>query len=220
MNNPPPDPNAPPQRSVGRGWLVWILVLVAIGVAYTFTSGSLEKFETVDHGQFLETVSGGYLKAVTIKSDYWEGERRDPGPGEKYWPASSKISQDIKVIRCNEPYSPDSDAARNLYAAIAQYNAEADEYNKSKDVTSNKKPRREHIRRYNKTSMGKVWQFFLAVVPWIILLGAMYFFLFRHMRAPGGQSILSFGKSRARLNRKEHTQVTFDDVAGIKEAKE
>ena len=60
---------------------------------------------------------------------------------------------------------------------------------------------------------------FLPMLPWLIFLALLWFLLFRQMRVPGGSGgILSFGKSRAKLATKE-TGVTFDDVAGIEEAK-
>jgi len=66
-----------------------------------------------------------------------------------------------------------------------------------------------------------LWIILLGNLPWVLLLIALWFFLFRQMRAPGGPGgVLSFGKSRAKLASKEHTGVTFDDVAGIDEAKE
>ena len=58
----------------------------------------------------------------------------------------------------------------------------------------------------------------MALSPWIIFLGIMWFVM---RSAQGGGRLLSFGKSRARLISPEtHTRVTFDDVAGIDEAKE
>ena len=58
----------------------------------------------------------------------------------------------------------------------------------------------------------------VAFAPWIILLGITWFVM---RSAQGGGRLLSFGKSRARLVTPEaHTRVTFDDVAGIDEAKE
>jgi len=66
-----------------------------------------------------------------------------------------------------------------------------------------------------------IWQTLVWMVPWLFILLMIWFFVSRQMRSsagPGG--ILSFGRSRARLVRKEHVKVTFDDVAGIEEAKE
>ena len=54
--------------------------------------------------------------------------------------------------------------------------------------------------------------------PMILLIGVWIFFM-RQMQAGGGKA-LSFGKSRARLATNEKNRVTFDDVAGIEEAKE
>ncbi len=53
-----------------------------------------------------------------------------------------------------------------------------------------------------------------------ILLLSFYLLFVRQMRSAGGGGLLSFGKSRARLITKEHTKITFNDVAGIEEAKE
>ncbi|HHY89631.1 MAG TPA: ATP-dependent metallopeptidase FtsH/Yme1/Tma family protein [Chloroflexi bacterium] len=56
------------------------------------------------------------------------------------------------------------------------------------------------------------------ILPFIILLGA-FFFIFR--QAQGSNSAaMSFGKSRARMFSGDHPTVTFQDVAGVEEAKE
>jgi len=54
--------------------------------------------------------------------------------------------------------------------------------------------------------------------PMIVLIGVWIFFM-RQMQSGGGKA-LSFGKSRARLNSDQSERVTFEDVAGIDEAKE
>jgi cell division protease FtsH len=54
--------------------------------------------------------------------------------------------------------------------------------------------------------------------PMIVLIGVWIFFM-RQMQAGGGKA-LSFGKSRARLLSDQSERVTFEDVAGIDEAKE
>ncbi len=62
------------------------------------------------------------------------------------------------------------------------------------------------------------FQVFLSWVPMLLLIGVWIFFM-RQMQVGGGKA-LSFGKSRARLMTDSHEKVTFDDVAGIDEAKE
>ncbi len=54
--------------------------------------------------------------------------------------------------------------------------------------------------------------------PMLILIGVWIFFM-RQMQSGGGKA-LSFGKSRARLLSDQQAKVTFEDVAGIDEAKE
>jgi len=54
--------------------------------------------------------------------------------------------------------------------------------------------------------------------PMLILIGVWIFFM-RQMQSGGGKA-LSFGKSRARLMSDTMAKVTFEDVAGIDEAKE
>ena len=65
-------------------------------------------------------------------------------------------------------------------------------------------------------------QLLVSFAPWFLILLVFYFFIIRQMRNPGGGGgILSFGRSRAMLYTKENrTNVTFDDVAGIEEAKD
>jgi cell division protease FtsH len=59
------------------------------------------------------------------------------------------------------------------------------------------------------------------LVSWfpMILLIAVWIFFMRQMQAGGGKA-MSFGKSRARLMSDTSQKVTFEDVAGIEEAKE
>jgi len=60
-----------------------------------------------------------------------------------------------------------------------------------------------------------------VLVSWfpMLLLIAVWVFFMRQMQA-GGSKALSFGKSRARLLTDSSVKVTFEDVAGVDEAKE
>jgi cell division protease FtsH len=55
-------------------------------------------------------------------------------------------------------------------------------------------------------------------LPMLVLVGIWIFFM-RQMQAGGGKA-MSFGKSRARLMTENTVKVTFNDVAGIEEAKD
>jgi cell division protease FtsH len=62
------------------------------------------------------------------------------------------------------------------------------------------------------------WEILIGFLPWLFLLGFMVF-IFMQMQG-GGNRVMQFGKSRAKLVGKEQPKVTFDDVAGLVEAKE
>ena len=65
---------------------------------------------------------------------------------------------------------------------------------------------------------------FLAqiIIHWfpLLLIVGVWIYLMRQMQGGGGRGALSFGKSRARMLTEESNKVTFEDVAGIEEAKE
>ncbi|MFH1124785.1 MAG: ATP-dependent zinc metalloprotease FtsH [Pseudomonadota bacterium] len=62
------------------------------------------------------------------------------------------------------------------------------------------------------------FQVVISWVPMLLLIGVWIFFM-RQMQVGGGKA-LSFGKSRAKLMSDSQEKVTFEDVAGIDEAKE
>ncbi len=62
----------------------------------------------------------------------------------------------------------------------------------------------------------------LSIVPWLLILFFIWFFVFRQLRSSaGGAGMLgNFGRSRHRVSNKELTNISFKDVAGVEEAKE
>ncbi|MFG0252784.1 MAG: AAA family ATPase, partial [Phycisphaerales bacterium JB038] len=68
-----------------------------------------------------------------------------------------------------------------------------------------------------------VWsQYIPHLLIWGLVIFAIYFIFFRSLRnvGGGGGMLGNFGKSRHRVTAKDSTGVTFDDVAGVEEAKE
>jgi len=66
---------------------------------------------------------------------------------------------------------------------------------------------------------GLFMTIFVSWFPMLLLIGVWIFFM-RQMQGGGKGGALSFGKNRARLTEQNDNKVTFDDVAGIDEAKE
>ena len=64
-----------------------------------------------------------------------------------------------------------------------------------------------------------LWQILSGAIPFLLVLGLLYFFFVRQMRA-AGKGAMNFGKSRARMLTRDKNKVTFNDVAGVEEGKE
>lgn len=65
-----------------------------------------------------------------------------------------------------------------------------------------------------------IWMYMLYnSLPFLLFLG-IAFFVLRQMQKGSGSGAMGFGKSRARLLTQKEGKVTFDDVAGIDEARE
>src|SRR3954470_12523513 len=56
-------------------------------------------------------------------------------------------------------------------------------------------------------------------LPFLLILG-IAFFVMRQMQKNAGSGAMGFGRSKAKLLTEKHGRVTFDDVAGIDEARE
>jgi cell division protease FtsH len=72
--------------------------------------------------------------------------------------------------------------------------------------------------KVEKPTDGRMLTALLSWAPLLILVG-LWFVFFRQMQA-GGTKAMSFGKSKAKLLTPEQKKITFEDVAGVPEAKE
>jgi cell division protease FtsH len=111
------------------------------------------------------------------------------------------------VIQGQELYV--TDTSRNHFKIYAPQDSDLINTLRRKGVSISAKPPAE-----NPWYMSVLVSWF----PMLVLIGVWIFFM-RQMQAGGGKA-LSFGKSRARLMSDQSDKVTFEDVAGIDEAKE
>ncbi len=59
----------------------------------------------------------------------------------------------------------------------------------------------------------------MSFAPWLMII-AVWFYIMRQMQGGAGGKAMGFGKSKARMLTEKSGRVTFDDVAGIDEAKQ
>jgi len=64
------------------------------------------------------------------------------------------------------------------------------------------------------------WWLSMLPIAFMVILFAVFWFLFMQHAQGGGNKVMSFGKSRARLHQDDKNRITFDNVAGADEEKE
>ena len=74
------------------------------------------------------------------------------------------------------------------------------------------------VARPEESEVNPLFQILISWFPMLLLIGVWIFFM-RQMQGGGGRA-MGFGKSRAKLLTEKHGRVTFEDVAGIDEAKQ
>jgi cell division protease FtsH len=73
------------------------------------------------------------------------------------------------------------------------------------------------VARPEESEVNPLFQILISWFPMLLLIGVWVFFM-RQMQGGGGRA-MGFGKSKAKLLTEKHGRVTFEDVAGIDEAK-
>ncbi len=185
--------NSKPPR-MPRGAFSWVLVF-ALAVALMFVLsrgvGSQNRISTTE---FWRHVENGDVERIRIKDN-------------------DRFIAELTVANVNAP--GDTKTVEVKYPNVAVSFNEFEQL-----VNERSSPKRIEIwdDRHNNLFLTILFQ----MLPWVLLLGILYFFLFRQLRQTGaGAGMLgSFGRSRHRITTKEHTNITFADVAGIEEAKE
>jgi len=79
---------------------------------------------------------------------------------------------------------------------------------------------RENVADFSVKPADNLWMnIIFSFGPILLFFGMLWFLVYRQMKGVGGGA-MSFGKSRAKLLSRDREKVTFNDVAGVDEAKE
>ena len=63
-------------------------------------------------------------------------------------------------------------------------------------------------------------QILISWFPFLLLIGVWIYFMRQMQGGGGGRGAMSFGRSKARMMTADQVKITFDDVAGVEEAKQ
>src|SRR5690349_7630204 len=197
QNKKPTRPGAGPGGlRFGRGVFGWVLFIGLAIMLFLLINQQRGTYLTVDFSEFTAKLEGGDVKVLSIEGDEIKGEFN------KLPPATNGVEPKNAQFRTTLPIGMSSD------------------WNFVKWVSDTGKKSATKVKVENNNNI--VLQFILPLIPWLLIFGFIWFFVFRQLRnsAGAGGMLGNFGRSRHKITSKEHTNVTFEDVAGIEEAKE
>lgn len=206
-NNNPKKPN--PSNSFNPMWIYAIVGFLLIGFWF-FSSSMAGESKRLDRGTFFEYLNQGYVKSVRL---HLEDNKVDV-----YLTDEALKMDQFKVFKKeNSNMSAFAQAAPQysfIVADNANFEAEIEQAIQENNLSTN----------YTNIPPDKFSGIFWNILIWVLIFGAIWYFMFRRLGAagggPGGQ-IFNIGKSRAKLfDENDKVRVTFQDVAGLEGAKE
>ncbi len=162
-----------------RNLALWAIIAVLLIALFNLfqTPQQRGSAREVAYSEFLQDVSSGRVKSVTIAGERITGTYVDNGSGfQTYSPGDPSL-----VSRLED-----------------------------RGVTINARPEND--------GSNSIFGYLISWLPMILILGVWIFFM-RQMQSGSGRA-MGFGKSKAKLLTEAHGRVTFQDVAGVDEAKE
>jgi cell division protease FtsH len=153
-------------------------------------------------------------------------------PGRLTSPASLKLQRVVELAEQGKikegVISPDASGGRDWVVVTGQTTEEnlktdrglTNNFRAAGRLTDSNMERLQKSQSFVEQPATTVFtQIAAQVVPFLIIIGLLYFLFVRQLRQ-AGKGALSFGKSRAKLLTRDRDKVTFADVAGCDEAKE
>jgi len=186
-------PPAPPTVKLGRGLMSWVMILALLIMLFVLLNNTKGRGHEIPTWQeFTKHIEGGNVLDDSI------------------------IIRDDRIMANVEPNAvgfPPSTEPTAIWVRIDAANREW--FMSQLDTTG---------ATFHVDTGTSVWVTLLVTLaPFILLILLLWFLVARSMRSAGagpGGMLGSFGKSRHRMSTKESISVTFDDIAGVDEAKE
>jgi cell division protease FtsH len=191
---------APPPRP-GRAALVWVAILIVISVLLLYRGMNPGKVVTFTQSEFSTRLEAGDIITAAVS---YETDRVMNITGTCYShpaaanPSSGGAATTAVVV---------GERVEQHYVTRAVYSEKFNEllYEKTAvKVESSKDP---------------WWTILLNLLPMILLVAIIYFFISRQIRN-AGRGAMDFGKSKARMIPPDELHTKFEDIAGADEAKE
>jgi cell division protease FtsH len=200
-------PQAPPPMKFSRSLMSWVVILSMLILLFVVLQGG-RRGKTIESWQEFRDLITEQVK--------------DPKTGETKWVPTGKIKDNLVTVE------NDRLVATVKKGELPFQNTDSDTV---VSLSIDAQSREWYIERLNAmnvrfhTDTGtSIWlQLLGPLIPFILFIAIVWFFIARSMRSAGGGPggmLGSFGKSRHRISSKDTVDVTFNDVAGVDEAKE
>ncbi|MBM4028994.1 MAG: ATP-dependent zinc metalloprotease FtsH [Planctomycetes bacterium] len=185
--------NKPSLPTYKRGPFSWLIVAILVLMAMMMLQQGLVT-QTLSWSEFVQRLEqGGQIDRINIGETEITGKFAD----------SSDVVQKGGNPTFKVNYRPESGAKERLNEVLTSLEQRGDA------------PQYEYTQQ-------RIWMLWLLnwLFPVLLLVGVFYFFFARNLRGGGGGMLMSFGRSKHRVQGKDRVKVTFKDVAGIDEAQE
>ena len=194
-------PNVPKAgMQFGKGVFGWVLFVLLAIMLFLYVSNSGNGNTEVPINAFLTQLDSGNIKSVSLEPDGMTGElfTAATAEGKKYTRYHVNVTQMM-----TSDWNFVSMLNQKLEAARAK--------DAGKGIT------------LKAEGQSNPWlMVIIPFIPWLLIFAFIWFFVFRQLKNSGGAGGMlgNFGRSRHKITNKEHTNVTFNDVAGVQEAKD
>ncbi len=178
--------------------LTWLYGAIFLALIFLYMTQNKSYQKEIDATKFEEIALGGGMEKITVYRDHAEALLTDSAKQEVFGDnISDKTPATVKTnIPSSDRFDEKLQNWKNEHNIIIPVT-----YDKSSDWTS----------------------MLMSIIPFVLLI-AIWIFFFRKMsgggNGSGGGGVFNVGKSTAQLYEKGNTRVTFNDVAGLSEAKQ
>jgi cell division protease FtsH len=182
----------------GRGVFGWVLFIGVAILLFLYLQNQGPTRSEISLDEFYTKLERGDIQQLTITGDELTGKLADNQP------ATLPNGQSVTEFRVVFPFGATSSG--NFAEHLVK-----DSAGKVRAMT---------IKAENPNNM--LTGILITLIPWLLVFAVIWFIFVRQLRNSGGAGGMlgNFGRSRHKITSKEHTNVTFDDVAGVEEAKE
>ncbi len=177
----------------GRGLFGWVLFIALAVMLFMLLNKGSTQYASIPLSEFTTRLDQDRVETLTIETDKILGQFRGE---ETIGPKGEKVGKFQTALPAG---------ANNTW----EFTQWILEHRKNAEVKVENSP-------------NWLLQVIIPLIPWLLIFGFIWFFVFRQLRnsAGAGGMLGNFGRSRHKITSKEHTNVTFEDVAGVEEAKD